>query len=108
MEAKKTIYCKLLGGIAFRSTPEEEWHSLESVNVRGMGKKHQAFLAYLLLNHHRRISSEELIQNFWPGDNKDPANSLKNTMHKMRNNSILELRCTFVAISMRSPFLMSL
>ena len=85
MEVKKMIYCKLFGGIAFRNTLEEEWHSMESVSIRGMGKKHQAFLAYLLLNHHRRISSEELIQNFWPGDNKDPANSLKNTVHKMRS-----------------------
>ena len=50
-----------------------------------MGKKALSFLQYLIVNHNRNISAEELIEQFWPEtDSSNPANSLKNMMFKTR------------------------
>ena len=80
---KQTIGIKLFGGMSVRSE-DGTWKSMEELVGSGVGKKQRAFLTYLLLHHDRRISSVELIEHFWPGESKDPANSLKNMMHKIR------------------------
>ena len=82
---QKTLRFKLLGDFQFCEGKEGQWKSLGNLTVKGVGKKQVAFLTYLLLNHRRKISSEELIENFWPeDDSKDPVNVLKNTLHKTR------------------------
>ena len=85
MAEKRTLKFKLLGGFRFCEAGEAQWRSLESMNIKGVGKKQQAFLMYFLLNGKRTITAEELVETFWPGDSKDPANALKNTLHKTRN-----------------------
>lgn len=74
---------KLFGNI-YVLTDERQWKPAADFSVTHMGKKQQAFLAYLILNHSRKFSSSELIDAFWSNDGKDPANSLKNMMHKTR------------------------
>lgn len=77
------IYFKLFGGgIAYRCSEDAEW---EYLNKSGAGKKLTSFLEYLILNHGKDISSEELINVFWPEDSSsDPGGALKYTMHKTR------------------------
>ncbi len=49
------------------------------------GKKALSFLQYLIVNHTRNVSSEELIDRFWGEQSNDPANALKNMLFKTRN-----------------------
>ena len=50
------------------------------------GKKTLSFLQYLIINHARNISTEELIEVFWTENNSsDPANALRNMLFKIRN-----------------------
>jgi len=80
---KQTLKFKLFGGIHILSN-NQQWIPINALSSSTVGKKQQGFLTYLLLNHSRKISSAELMENFWPGDGKDPANSLKNMIHKTR------------------------
>ena len=50
---------------------------------RKTGKKGLSFLQYLLVNHTRSISSEELIGQFW-SESRDPASALRNMLFKTR------------------------
>ena len=84
MQEKKILRFKLLGNFRFCEAGEPAWRSLESMDIKGVGKKQLTFLIYFLLNNQRPITSEELVEAFWPGDSKDPANALKNTLHKNR------------------------
>ena len=77
-----TISIKLFGGI--HVLHEQTWTTLNDLTEKSVGKKQQAFLVYLLINHGRKITPAELMENFWNDDNKDPANSLKNMLHKTR------------------------
>ena len=85
MGERKSLRFKLLGNFRFCEAGEAEWRSLESMGIKGVGKKQLAFLFYFLLNSRRIITAEELVDVFWPRDSKDPANALKNTLHKNRN-----------------------
>ena len=84
MENKHILRFRLLGSFQFCEAGENQWRSLESMDIKGVGKKQLAFLVYFLLNHQRTITAEELVATFWAGDSKDPANALKNTLHKNR------------------------
>lgn len=84
MDTKQVMEFKLFGGFSYRIGSVDEWSSLEQIPTKGVGKKQMAFLCYLLLNHGRHITSAELIERFWPETSKDPANTLKNTIHKTR------------------------
>jgi len=80
---KQTIRFKLFGDICALDE-NQKWKPITDFIRGGLGKKQLAFLIYLLLNHERKISSTELMETFWSEDSKDPANSLKNMMHKIR------------------------
>ena len=80
---KKKIGIKLFGGLQI-PIGDAQWQLLEQYVGKGIGKKQQEFLTYLILNSKRKITSAELIERFWPDTGKDPANSLKNMMHKTR------------------------
>jgi len=80
---KRKIGFKLFGGISVLLADGQQ-KALNEIVGGNIGKKQCAFLAYMLLNHNNKISSEELIEHFWSGDGKDPANSLKNMIHKIR------------------------
>ena len=80
---KQKIGFKLFGGLYVR-IEDGSWKAVNEYIGGSTGKKQLAFLTYLLLNHDNRISSAELIEHFWPGESKDPVNSLKNMIHKTR------------------------
>lgn len=80
---KQTIRFKLFGDISVLGE-DQKWKPITDYSKTGLGKKQLAFLVYLLLNHDRKIPSAELMETFWDEDSKDPANSLKNMMHKIR------------------------
>jgi len=79
------IKFKLFGELCVFSEADQTWKTLDSVTEKTVGKKAAGFLTYFLLNHDRKISSAELIERFWPGEGKDPVNSLKNMIHKTRS-----------------------
>ena len=80
---KQKIYFKLFGDIRV-SSKEGTWKSVDDCQEGSIGKKQKAFLIYLVLNHNKVIFSETLKETFWPSERKDPANSLKNMIHKTR------------------------
>ena len=80
---KQKVYFKMFGGT--RASAEEGiWRSVTDIPDSGVGKKQQAFLIYLILNRKDVILSADLKEKFWPSERKDPANSLKNMIHKTR------------------------
>jgi len=79
---KEQIQFKLFGGLQFARS-DGTWRKLEEVEL-AVGKKQLAFLTYLLIHHGKEISGNDLITHFWPNDSKDPANSLKNMIYKVR------------------------
>lgn len=85
MADKLTIEFKLFGGFKYKLSTDTTWSVLSDIPEFNVGKKLTAFITYLVVNCHRDIPSNELIENFWSNDNKDPSNSLKTTIHKIRN-----------------------
>jgi len=79
-----TIRFKLFGGIRVWCADDQEWRFLNDLLPKNVGKKQQAFLTFLLLHHDRKITPAELMEHFWSDDSKDPANSLKNMLFKIR------------------------
>ena len=50
-----------------------------------VGKKTLSFLQYLIVNHDRSISSEELIEQFWTeGGSNAPGGALRHMVFKVR------------------------
>lgn len=84
MADRMKLNFKLFGKFLYMAEGDSQWHALEELPHTGVGKKQKAFLAYLLLNHQRKITSTELIEQFWGEHRKSPVNSLKNTLHKTR------------------------
>lgn len=83
-KAKKVIYFELLGSFTYRESGELRQKSRAVPDKTG--RKVLSFLQYLIVNHSRNISSEELIEQFWTEkSSSDPANALKNTLFKTRN-----------------------
>lgn len=77
------LHFDLFGSFAGRQ--EEAGETRNCVIPDKLGKKALSFLQYLIVNHGRSISSEELIEVFWPEtDRGNPANSLKNMLFKTR------------------------
>lgn len=77
MEETRTIQFELLGTFSCREA--QTWEGSTAI-----GKKVLSVLQYLIVNHMRNISAEELIGQFW-ADQRNPANSLKNTIFKCRS-----------------------
>ncbi len=84
MKEKKIICFGLLGLFSYT----DEVHSTAPVRTvsKKVGKKTLSFLQYLIVNYSRNISAEELIDLFWADNgSSDPANALRNMLHKIRN-----------------------
>ena len=78
MKEKAVLQFDLLGTFACRQNKDGQ--AAGSVISEKVGKKALSFLQYLIV-----ISTEELIEQFWPeADSSNPANSLKNMMFKTR------------------------
>lgn len=95
MEKRKVICFKLLGSFSYALLEESDRYSEIGVirhdqkeyrTVPGkVGKKTLSFLQYLVVNHSRNITAEELIETFWTEKNSnDPANALRNMLFKIR------------------------
>ena len=83
-DVKKVIYFELLGSFTYRNAGDAQQKSRAVPDKTG--RKILSFLQYLVVNHARNISSEELIEQFWTEkSSSDPANALKNTLFKARN-----------------------
>lgn len=79
----KVVYFGLLGAFSYGSSAEEVKNGAALGRV---GKKTLSFLQYLVVNHMRTVSAEELIEQFWTENNSaDPANALRNMLYKIRN-----------------------
>ena len=87
MKEKKILQFDLLGAFICREIGDGQ---IKNSVPKKAGKKVLSFLQYLIVNHARNISAEELIGQFWPEANSsDPANALKNMIFKVR--SLLKL-----------------
>lgn len=82
MGIREVFHFELLGAFSCGSTEEEKTKNSELIN--GMGKKVRSFLQYLIVNHTRSVSSEELIDQFWADNSRNPANALRNMLFKAR------------------------
>lgn len=74
-----TIHFELLGSFSCRESRDGEKKNTAA------GRKVMSFLQYLIVNHARDLSSEELIRQFWGEESSDPANALKNMIYKVRS-----------------------
>lgn len=92
MREKKTICFQLLGTFSYAlkergkdgGDGEKEYYSYCVVPGK-VGKKTLSFLQYLVVNHARNVTAEELIDVFWAGErSSDPANALRNMLFKIR------------------------
>lgn len=79
--SEEKLEIRILGGLELRYKDK-----VVGVNVsRGKSKKMWTMFEYILLNHERKVSQEELIEILWPEmDVADPANSLKVLVFKLR------------------------
>lgn len=77
----ETIAFSLFGGLTLRRNAAGEPARSECEMI---GKKLSEFFCFLIVNHGREIPSSELIDLFWAKNGKNPANSLKNYIFKVR------------------------
>lgn len=76
MNEENIIYFRLLGSFSYGNTGA----ALKA------GKKALSFLQYLIVNHDRSISSDELIDRFWSENNSSsPSGALRHMLFKVRN-----------------------
>lgn len=78
----KILYFDLLGVFGCGATEEEK--AKNAVLISRLGKKALFFLQYLVVNHGRSVSAEELIEHFWADNSSNPANALRNMLFKVR------------------------
>lgn len=75
MNEENMIYFGMLGSFSCGDT---------EITLKA-GKKALSFLQYLIVNHDRSISSDELIDRFWAENNSSsPSNALRNMLFKVR------------------------
>ena len=76
MKEKAVLQFDLLGTFACREIKDGQ--AAGSIIPKKMGKKVLSFLQYLIVNHNRNISAEELIEQFWPEtDSSNPCKSVR-------------------------------
>jgi len=71
---KKSLAFELLGSFSFGGTGEAR-----------AGRKTLSFLQYLVVYHKRSVSSEELIEEFWPERSNNPGGALRRMLFEVRN-----------------------
>lgn len=82
MERDRSLHFGLLGTFSCGNTEDEI--TKNHTKISRMGKKALSFLQYMIINHGRNISSEELIEQFW-SDGADPVNALRNMVFRIRS-----------------------
>lgn len=82
---ESVIRFELLGTFSYALSDGEE-PTAAHIALKKAGKKTLSFLEYLIMNHSRNISREELTDIFWgETESRDPANALRNMLHKVRS-----------------------
>lgn len=79
MNENRMIRFELLGTFSWGNGENDKWKSNTA-----SGKKALSFLQYLIVNHTRNISVEELIDRFWSRRSADPVNALRSMLFKIR------------------------
>lgn len=79
MNENKVIRFELLGSFSWGKGENDKWE-----RNTASGKKAMSFLQYLIVNHTRNISAEELIDRFWSQRSTDPVNALRSMLFKIR------------------------
>ncbi|HBA50180.1 MAG TPA: hypothetical protein DCZ91_20785 [Lachnospiraceae bacterium] len=77
MSGRKSIRFELLGLFSCGKGEDDKWRQNTA------GRKELSLLQYLIVNHARSVSSEELIDRFWAQSN-DPINALRGMIYKIR------------------------
>ena len=81
-QKRNVIYFGVLGTFSCGSTEEERTRNASLLGK--LGKKAMSFLQYMVVNHGRNISTEELIEEFWGDNSANPSSSLRNMLFKVR------------------------
>lgn len=76
---KQIVYVKLLGSFSMGDRENGKWEQNTAA-----GKKALSFLQYLIVNHARNVSAQELIDRFWSQRSNDPINALRSMIFKIR------------------------
>ena len=79
MNGNKVIRFALLGTFSWGDGENCKWKQNTA-----SGRKAMSFLQYLIVNHSRNISAEELIDRFWSRRSTDPVNALRSMLFKIR------------------------
>lgn len=79
MNENNVIRFELLGSFSWGNGENDKWKRNTT-----SGKKALSFLQYLIVNHTRNISAEELIDKFWSQRSTDPVNALRSMLFKIR------------------------
>lgn len=82
VEKRNVIHFGVLGAFSCGNTEEERARNAPLLGK--LGKKAMSFLQYMVVNHGRNISSEELIEQFWGDNSAAPSNALRNMLFKVR------------------------
>lgn len=78
MNGEKSIRFELLGPFSCGKGKDSRWRQNTA------GRKELSLLQYLIVNHTRSVSSEELIDCFWAESSSDPVNALRGMIYKIR------------------------
>lgn len=79
MNENRIIRFGLLGSFSWGNGENGKWKQNTA-----SGRKALSFLQYLIVNHTRNISAEELIDRFWSQRSSDPINALRSMLFKVR------------------------
>ncbi|MCI8505711.1 MAG: hypothetical protein HFI67_05930 [Lachnospiraceae bacterium] len=82
MRERQSLYFELLGSFSYGYI--EDGKVSESGTVLKTGRKTRSFLQYFIIHHERSISSEELLEEFWPGHDGASADTLRRMLFKIR------------------------
>lgn len=84
--ADQALYFKLFGGFFFKNAADDAWVNVTEALPGVSGKKACLFLKYLVINHKRVMSANELMDTFWPENvSNDPENALQQMLYKVRS-----------------------
>jgi len=83
MENGSNIWLKMLGGFSIRTEPEGEWVKIDD---SGRMKKLWSLVEYLIVHRKRDISTDELIEVFWPDQvSGNPISALRDMVYRARS-----------------------
>ena len=90
MDPNEKFVIKVLGGLEIRYRDK----AIGVNESKNKSNKIWVLFEYILLNHNRKLSQDELIEMLWPEmEVSNPANSLKGLIFKLRKETTLWASC---------------